>query len=250
MQINDLPRVREHLAVVWKEIVMRASDVMSINVCTAKPETPINEVARRLCDRHISAMPVVDDENRVLGIVSEGDLLRRVEFGTDRRSWWLDLFSSNAELAKRYVKSHGRTARDVMTRPAITIEDTTELSEIARLLEGHRIKRLPVVKDGKLVGIVSRADIVRGLIVAAKTWGRSRTIDDEKLRAAIYDELHGLPFISASFVNVVVSDGEVHIWGTVETAEQKAAIRVACENMRGVREVTDNIVVWHVPHYV
>jgi CBS domain-containing protein len=230
---------------------MRAADVMSINVCVAKADTPINEIARQLCDRNISALPIVDDENRVLGIVSEGDLMRRVELGTSsRRSWWLDLFSSNAALAQDYVKTHGRTAKDVMTKPALTVEESADLTDVARLLESMRIKRVPVVRDGKLVGVVSRADIVRGLIVAAKSWGRPRAVDDEKIRTAILEEVQRMPFASAAFINVVVDHGEVHIWGHVETPEQRSAIRVAAENVRGVGQVIDNMVEWRVPAYV
>ena len=230
---------------------MRASDVMSINLCVAKPDTPINEIARQLCDRNISALPIVDGQNRVLGVVSEGDLMRRVELGTSpRRSWWLDLFSSNAALAQDYVKTHGRTAKDVMTRPAVVIEESTDLTEVARLLEMRRIKRVPVVRDGKLVGVVSRADIVRGLIVASKSWGRPRRVDDEKIRTAILAEIQRMPFASVAFINVVVDHGEVHVWGHVETPEQRSAIRVAAENVRGVGQVIDNMVEWRVPAYV
>ncbi|MSP48750.1 MAG: CBS domain-containing protein [Alphaproteobacteria bacterium] len=228
---------------------MRAVDVMSINVCTAGPDTPINEIALKLCDRNISALPVVDTENRVVGIVSEGDLMRRIEFGTDRRSWWLDLFSSNETLAMDYVKTHGRTAKDVMTRPAIVVEESTELTDIARLLDARRIKRVPVVKDGKVVGIVSRADIVRGLIVAAKTWGKPRAVDDDRIRTAILDEIRRMPF-SASNVNVIVDDGEVHLWGPVECEQERAALRVAAENARGAREVVDHMVNWRPSGYI
>ena len=229
---------------------MRAADIMSINVCVATPDTPINEVARKLFDRNISAMPVVDKEGRVLGIVSEGDLMQRVELGTIRRSWWLDLFSSNAALAKDYVKTHGRTAKDVMTRPAIVVEESTELPVIANLLESHRIKRVPVVRDGRVVGIVGRADIVRGLILAAKTWGRPRKLSDEAIRASILEEINRQPFADATSINVLVDDGEVHLWGQVETPEQRAAIRVAAENARGVSQVIDNIVEWRLTAYV
>lgn len=230
---------------------MRASDVMSINLCVANPDTPVNEIARQLCDRNISALPIVDDQNRVVGIVSEGDLMRRVELGTSpRRSWWLDLFSSNAELAQDYVKTHGRTAKDVMTRSPVVVEESTDLTEVARLLELKRIKRVPVVREGKLVGVVSRADIVRGLIVASKSWGRPRAVDDEKIRATILAEIQKMPFASAAFINVVVDHGEVHIWGHVETPQQRDAIRVAAENVRGVGLVVDNMVEWRVPAYI
>jgi CBS domain-containing protein len=228
---------------------MRASDIMTVTVATCGPDTPINEIARKLFDRGISAMPVVDRENRVLGIVSEGDLMRRIEIGTASRSWWLDLFASDATLAQDYVKTHGRTAKDVMTAPAIVVDEHAAIAEIARLLESRRIKRVPVVRDGRLIGVVSRADIVRGLIVAAKRWGRPRSVDDATIRAAILDEVHRLPFAGAANVNVVVDHGEVHLWGPVDSAEQRAAIRVAAENTRGVVQVVDNLFEWRMQAY-
>jgi CBS domain-containing protein len=228
---------------------MQASDIMSVNACSAGPDTPINEIARKLCDRNISAMPIVDRDGKVLGIVSEGDLLRRIELGTVKKPRWTDIFAGDAALARDYVKSHGRAAKDVMTHPAIVVEEDADIAEIANLLESHRIKRVPVVRDGRLVGIVSRSDIVRGLIVAAKTWSRSRRVDEKKIRAEILDEIHRLPFAHGTFVNVVVEQGEVHLWGNVESDEQRAAIRVIAENTRGVTQVVDNLADWRLHGY-
>ncbi|MBM3532233.1 MAG: CBS domain-containing protein [Alphaproteobacteria bacterium] len=229
---------------------MNAKDIMSLAVCTASPDTPINHIAMTFTDRQISAVPVVDDENRVLGIVSEGDLLRRVELGSAPRARWLDLFASNESLAREFVKANGRTAKDVMTAPAITVDDTADVVDIAELLDTKRIKRVPVVRDGRLVGIVSRADIVRALIVAAKSWGRKREVDDKTIRMKIVEAIRLQPFIDADKVNVVVEDGEVNLWGQVESAAQRAAIRVIAENTRGVRNVADNLIEWKMQAYV
>ena len=128
-----------------------------------------------------------------------------------------------------------------MTHPAIVVSETTDIGEIATLLESKGIKRVPVVRDEKLVGIVSRSDIVRGLIVAAKSWNRSRRTDEKKIRADILDEVRRLPFVHGTYINVVVDDGEVHLWGSVESAEQRAAIRVIAENTKGVTQVIDNM---------
>ena len=144
---------------------MRAMDVMTTNVITVSPDTPVQEIAKILSERSISGLPVVDAQNRLVGIVSEGDLLHRVEMGTDRRpdrrtgrrrSWWLDTVGSDEELARAYVKSHGRTAKDVMTSGVTSVSETIELADIANLLETKRIKRVPVVRDGKLVGTRTR----------------------------------------------------------------------------------------------
>jgi CBS domain-containing protein len=145
---------------------------MTTNAITIGPEMSVQAVAQLLSERGISGVPVVDSANRLVGIVSEGDLLHRVETGTERRrerltgrrsSWWLDTIGSPQELASDYLKSHGRTAGGVMTREVITVTDTTELADVAMLLETKRIKRVPVLRDGNLVGIVSRANLVGAL---------------------------------------------------------------------------------------
>jgi CBS domain-containing protein len=203
-----------------------------------------------LSDREISAVPVVDDQGHVLGIVSEGDLLRRVELGTAPRARWLDLFTSDETLARSFVKANGRTAKDVMSTPAITVDELNDVVNIAELLDNRRIKRVPVVSDGRLVGIVSRTDVVRALIVAAKRWGRKRSVDDETLSSRITEAVRRLPFIDSGKIHVVVEDGEVHLWGHVESASQRAAVRVIAENTPGVGAVQDNLAEWRMPAYV
>ena len=157
---------------------MHAIDVMTPGVITVQPDMSVQAVAKLLSERGISGAPVVDVADRLVGIVSEGDLLHRVETGTERptrrrRSWWLDTIASDQELARDYVKSHGRTAKDVMTREVISVTETTDLTEIAMLLETKRIKRVPVLREGQIVGIVSRANLVRALAVT-----KSDAVDD------------------------------------------------------------------------
>ena len=143
---------------------MRAVEVMTTKVITVGENASVAEVAKLLAERGISAVPVVDKDNRVIGMVSEGDLLHRTETGTEKcRSWWLEMMASTNQLAGDYIKSHGANVKDVMTRDVISVSDTTPLADIAVLLETNRIKRVPVVRDGKLVGIVSRANLVRAL---------------------------------------------------------------------------------------
>jgi CBS domain-containing protein len=170
---------------------MRAIDVMTTEVISVGPDTSVQALAALLSERGISGVPVVDAEGRVVGIVSEGDVLRRVKIGTARRpearpgrrrSSWLEGIASDRELARDYGKSHGRTVGDVMTRDVVAVSDTTELADIAILLETKNIKRVPVVRDGKLVGIVSRANLVRAL---ATTKSAPATIADPDDRAIL-----------------------------------------------------------------
>ncbi len=227
---------------------MRAMDVMTTNVITVSPDTSVQEVAKILSERNISGVPVVDAQNRLVGIVSEGDLLHRVETGTDRRtgrrrSWWLDTVGSDEELARAYVKSHGRTAKDVMTSEVTSVSETTELADIANLLETRRIKRVPVVRDGKLVGIVSRANLVRALAAAGSRLSADTATDDRTIRQKLLAELQGQEWVHAWAADIIVRDGVVHIWVSDDRPEEeRQALRVAAENIPGVRGVEEHIV--------
>jgi CBS-domain-containing membrane protein len=143
---------------------MRAVDVMTSGVITAGLNATVPEAAKLLAEHGISAVPVVDKDNRVIGMVSEGDLLHRAETGTERRrSWWLEMVSSTDKLAGEYIKSHSGNVKDVMTCDVLSVTEDTPVADIAVLLETNRIKRVPVLREGKLVGIVSRANLVRAL---------------------------------------------------------------------------------------
>jgi CBS domain-containing protein len=152
---------------------MNAAHVMTRPPITAGPDMSAREVSRLLLKHRISAVPVVDSSGALLGIVSEGDLVRRGEVvRDDRQSWWLQMLAEGESLAPEllaYARSGDRPVRDLMTREVVTVEEATPLPEIARLLEAHRIKRVPVLRQGKLVGIVSRADLVRALMHAEET---------------------------------------------------------------------------------
>jgi CBS domain-containing protein len=220
---------------------MKAADVMTLDVLTVRPETATSDIAALMLERGVSAVPVVDDQRKVLGLVSEGDLMRRVEAGTEkRRSWWLALFASNATLASEYVKSHARQAKDVMSAPAITVSEEISLADIADLIERHGIKRVPVVRDGKLVGIVSRANLLRAL-ATFQTAATPAKPDDRAIREAVLAELREQRWSTAGGGNVVVADGVVHLWGAITSEEERRAARVAAENVPGVIAVQDHM---------
>jgi CBS domain-containing protein len=230
---------------------MRAMDVMTTNVITVGPDTSVQEVASILSERGISGVPVVDGDNRLIGIVSEGDLLHRVETGTERRSdrtgrrrsWWLDRIGSDDELARDYIKSHGRTAKDVMTREVISVSEATDLADIATLLETKRIKRVPVLRDGKLVGIVSRANLVRALAAAGTQLTADTAVDDRTIREKLLAELRGQEWVHTWAADIIVRDRIVHIWVSDDRhPEERQALRVAAENIPGVRGVEEHIV--------
>ena len=224
---------------------MHAKDVMTTNVVTVGPDTDVRTIARSLIERRISAVPVVDQAGRVVGIVSEGDLMRRVEAGTERHpSWWLELLAGPEEKARDYAKLHGLTAKDVMTRPAVTVAEDAPLGEIATLLERHRIKRVPVVRDGTIVGIVSRANLLHGLV--AKEAAPAVASDDAGIREQVIAGIKAAG-ITETYVNVVVAGGIVHVWGFVGSEAEKDAIRIAAETAPGVKTVQNNVAVGAYP---
>ncbi len=217
---------------------MQAADVMTQNVVTVSPDSEVREIASLLLEHGISAVPVVGDGGKVLGIVSEGDLMRRVENDTNRRkSWWLKLFAGHD--AADYVKSHGRRAHEIMTRDPITIDQEMPLHKISRLLEKHHIKRVPVVNKGKLVGIVSRSNLLRGFSVAATE--ASVSADDREIRETILKEINDNTGVMVDRLNVMVSEGKVQLWGLVENQQEKMAVQVAAENTAGVKDVENNL---------
>jgi len=233
---------------------MRAADVMTTNVITVAPDTSVQEVAKILSERGISGVPVVDAQDRLVGIVSEGDLLHRVETGTERRvqrrrrSWWLDRIGSDEELARDYVKSHGRTVRDVMTRNVVVVDDTTELADIAILLETKRIKRVPVVRDGRLVGIVSRANLVRALATAKSAQATIADPGDRAIGDQLLAELRGKKWVDISSADIIVRDRVVHLWfSDDQPREERLTFRVAAENIPGVLRVEEHIVAAPAP---
>lgn len=223
---------------------MKAADVMVSNVITVRPDNTVQDVAKILLARRISAVPVVDEGGRLVGIISEADLIRRVETGTNRRrSSWLELLTGNAKLAEEYIKANARKVVDVMTQDVVTAAPDAPLKEIARLLEKHQIKRVPIVEDGKVVGIVSRANLLQGLASQQKETAPAGKGDDSALREKVIRKLNKEPWAPLNQINVTVHQGVVNLWGIVESPQQKEAIRVAAEITPGVRSVNDNLMV-------
>jgi CBS domain-containing protein len=226
---------------------MRAMDVMTTHVITVGPDASVQDLAMLLSERGISGVPVIDAGNQLIGIVSEGDLLHRTETGTERRterrrSRWLDSLASDRDLAREYVKSHGSKVRDLMTRDVVTVSDTAELADIANLLETKRIKRVPVLRDGKLVGIVSRANLVRAIAAIPPREPVSEG-DDRSLRTKLLAELSGQEWTKVWAADIIVRDKVVHLWFSEDQPEEERhAVRVAAENIAGVREVEQHIV--------
>ncbi len=227
---------------------MKAADVMVSNVITVGVNASIGEVAAILLNNHISAAPVVNEKGGLVGIVSEGDLIRRPEIGTAKRhSWWLELISNKWASATEYIKSHSRKVADVMTRDVITAKPDTPLGDIASMLERNRIKRVPIVEGGRLVGLVSRANILQALASATKKLSSLTTATDSELRKKVQSRLAAEPW-RPTMLTVTVQDGTVDLWGLVHSVEEKKAAQLATEATPGVRAVVNNIIVQRVGH--
>jgi CBS-domain-containing membrane protein len=220
---------------------MNAADMMTSPVVTIGPQATVRDAAWTMLTHRISAVPVLDGQRRLVGILSEGDLLRRAETGTQRRRSWWGMFGLGSEqLAAEFVRSHGRKVADVMSRNVITAREDTPAPEIARLMETHGIKRVPIVADGKLVGIVSRADFLTAL-TGVQQAATAANRDDAALRAAIVARLGRMPWIQPSIVNVAVRDGIVELTGLTDSHAQRRAVRIVVETTPGVRTVQDNM---------
>ncbi|MEF2554225.1 CBS domain-containing protein [Aurantimonas sp. A2-1-M11] len=218
---------------------MQAKDVMTDEVIAARPGATVAEIAELLLKHRISAVPILDDADRVVGIVSEGDLVLRIDDTADHGSWWLRLFAGPGSPAE-YVKRHGRRAEDVMTRNVISVAPETPLGEIAHLLERRRIKRVPVIDQaGRLVGIISRSNLLQGLAITKPLPDTKPS--DEVLRKQVSEALKVPPGFVSTGVNATVTDGLVDLWGIVWTDDEERAARLAAENVEGVRAVTSHL---------
>ncbi|MFQ5776160.1 MAG: CBS domain-containing protein [Kiloniellaceae bacterium] len=221
---------------------MLAQDIMTTNVVTVTPDVRVEDIARLLLERSISGVPVVDSAGRLMGIVSEGDLMRRREGETERRaSWWLNLLASPEDRAREYVKAHGRRAEDVMTRDVVSVAEDTPVGEIAQILEKRRIKRVPVLRDGKVVGIVSRANLLHGLAAHKDRISIAPSPNDRAIRERIMALVAHEGWITHGCLNVMVTGGVAELWGWVDSEEERKALCIAVEEIPGVRAVKDHL---------
>lgn len=218
---------------------MRARDVMTTSVVTVSPDMGISHVARIMLDRRVSGLPVMDDEGSLVGIITEGDLMRRVELGSEKLpSAEASSDETSEERARAYLKSHSWKAGDVMTPHVVTVEEGVPLGEVSAILEKHGIKRVPVTRQGKLVGIVSRADLLHGLLMPRL---RQTPHGDDPLRLSILTRLREDARIGDEFVDVTVLDGIVHLWGRVRSRAERDVARVVAENSRGAKGIDNHL---------
>lgn len=220
---------------------MKVADFMRIDVVTVHPNMNVSDVASQMVRSHVSGMPVVDDDDNVIGVVTEGDLLRRVEAGTDRhRPRWLQIVMGPARLADEYVKSHALKVKDVMTNDVASVGPHDTLDSAVDLLERRGIKRVPVVSDGKLIGILSRADVLAAYVYKVRSTSSSGATDGE-IRKSVLEAFEKEKWLRGDRLAVVVRDGEVELTGAVMSENERKALTVMASTIKGVRGVSDKL---------
>jgi len=220
---------------------MNAADIMTRSVITISPEATLADAVRLMLDQRISGLPVIDSAGRLVGMLTEGDLLRRVEIGTERRrSRWLEFLRGPGQEAEDYVHTHGRKVHELMTSGAASVGENTSLADVVATMESKRVRRVPVESQGRFVGLISRSDLLRVLATKLAENAPAPAGDDairEQVIAALNEQKYG----GQARVSVVVTDGVVYLKGFVYDPRERDAIRVAAENVPGVREVRDQI---------
>ncbi len=235
---------------------MKARDVMTARVITIAPDASILEALQVMLQNRISGLPVVDTGGNLRGVVTEGDFLRRSETGTERkRPRWVEFVLGPGAVAKDYVHSHARRIDEIMTVDVQTVTEDTELGDVVALMEKRRVKRLPVMRGPKLVGIVSRANLLHALATLSRETApaantppanTATTNGDGAIRAAVLAEMERQSWAPRHMIDAVVHDGIVELWGTVIDPDQRDAARVVAETVPGVKAVKCHIV-WVEP---
>ncbi len=214
-------------------------EVMTRTVVTVGPTATIEQAAKLMVERGVSGLPVVDEAGALLGIVSEGDLIVR-QLPAERLTWWRMFFDDGEKIARDYRKRIGTMVRDVMTRAVISVGVGVDVSVAAQLLHARNIRRLPVVAEGKLVGIVSRGDLVK-LLAAPRPMAPART--GNALADELRRRLNEQPWITDHGLVVSADDGVVELWGLVGSEAERAAIETTAWSIEGCRGVKSNLAV-------
>jgi CBS domain-containing protein len=225
---------------------MQAKDVMTQRVISVGSDAPVTEAVRLMLQNKVSGLPVLDAGGKLVGIVTEGDFLRRTEIGTQkRRPRWLEFLIGPGRLATEYVQAAGHKVGEIMTRNPQTATETTPLEQIVQTMERYRIKRLPVVRGEQVIGIVSRANLMHALASLARE-AKAPLSGDAAIRERILAEFAKQSWAPVALINVIVRDGVAELWGTIMDERQRQALVVAAENVPGVKSVKDHLV-WIEP---
>ena len=226
---------------------MRVKDVMTKAVLGVRPGASVAKAVDLMVSSHVSGLPVIEEDGTLVGLISEADLIRRVEIGTQGKpATWLSCLVHPGRLAEDYARTHARRVEEVMTREVATVGPEALLEQAASLMEERGVRRLPVVSDGKVVGIVARADFVRALAGFMRQSYDEPLTSDAEIRKRIEAELEAQPWAPVGTLEVKVSNGIVELHGALTDESQRSAVRVLAENVDGVRTVHDHLA-WFEP---
>jgi CBS domain-containing protein len=225
---------------------MKAKDVMTADVLTVTEDASVLEAIRLMLQRRISGLPVVDASGTPVGMVTEGDLLRRAEIGTERHhARWIEFLAGPGRGADEYAHAHGRKVRDVMTREVHTVPEHAALNDALDSMERYHVKRVPVMRGRRMIGIVTRSNLLRAIAGLARAT-RPVSANDATIRENLVAELKKQPWAPMASIDLLVSDGVVTFSGAILDDRQRQALRVAAENIPGVKKVEDHLV-WIEP---
>jgi CBS domain-containing protein len=220
---------------------MKAKDIMTLNVVSTQPQAAVMQAIRIMLQKRISGLPVVDGTGRLVGMLTEGDLLRRTETSTEKhRPRWLEFLLGPGRLAAEYVQTHGRKVEEIMTRDPVTVTEDTSLDDVVKTMEKRGIKRVPVMRGDKLVGLISRANLLHALASVSRHVS-AVSIGDAEIRSKLLAELQKESWAPVGALDVSVRDGIVELWGTITDERQREALIVAAENTPGVKTVRDHL---------
>ncbi|MBL8806460.1 MAG: CBS domain-containing protein [Rhodospirillales bacterium] len=215
---------------------LTAADIMSTKLFSIAPGAGVRLAAEYMLKRRVSALLVLDPKKRLLGIVSEGDLVKRAELGAAKKgSWWLEILTTDRDLARQYARAHGRRVADVMTRTCIVAGPDAPVATLAEMMERHKIKRIPIVDEGRVVGVVARADLVAAFVRTSGTVAAVHAANDAGAAAEIRRRIGREPWIGSTMVSVSVAKGIAAFSGIVSSVAQRDALRAIAEDVEGVR---------------
>jgi CBS domain-containing protein len=221
--------------------MMQAIDVMVRDVVTVHPENDAADAIKLLAAHDLSALPVVDGQGQLVGIISEADFIHRVEIGTEKhRPWLLESLTGSTTLAEDFAKSHGKKVGEIMTTEVVAATEDASLAEIAGLFERHRIKRVPIVRAGKVVGVVSQSNLIQALASAVGV-GQATNDTDRRIRDEILFRLKQQDWTDFGSRNVTVGGGVVHLWGLINSDTERRALTALAEGVPGVSSVRDEM---------
>ena len=220
---------------------MKAQDVMTQHVISVGPNDSIARAVHAMLQNDISGLPVLDAYGALVGMITEGDFLRRAETGTQRRRpRWLEFFMASGRLAEEYVHTHGRKVSEIMTTDPATVTEDTPLDDVVAVMEKRRIKRVPVLRGHKVVGMISRANLLHALARIAGD-AKPATADDKTIRERLTAELGKERWAPLGAIDIIVQNGVVELWGAITEERERQALIVAAENIKGVKAVKDHV---------